>query len=69
MTARVTWTGLGNFAVIGVSPTEGRDLLVNEVRFAPADTPPFTTQKAANSGITLIQVLADGGTWNVNLGR
>ena len=67
VTARMRWTGFGNFAVIGVSPTDGRDLLANEVRFSPGDVPPFSTESVARTGITLVQVLSDDGTWTVAL--
>jgi|GEM_PF-1185086 len=63
-----TWNGYGNFAVIGVSPTRGRDLMVNEVRFAGGSTPPFSTTSTAQSGITVVQVLSNSGTWTVRLG-
>lgn len=67
-TSTATWNGFGNFAVIGVSPSQGRDLLVNEVRFAGRDTPPFTTTGTAKSGISIVQVLSNDGTWAVRLG-
>jgi len=67
-TSTATWNGYGNFAVIGVSPSHGRDLLLNEVRFAPRDTPPFTATDTAKSGITIVQVLSTEGTWAVRLG-
>ncbi len=67
-TSTATWNGFGNFAVIGVSPSTGRDLLVNEVRFAGRDTPPFATAGTAKSGISIVQVLSNDGTWAVRLG-
>lgn len=67
-TTTATWTGFGNFAVIGVSPSRGRDLMVNEVRFAGGSTPPFTATSTAQSGITVVQVLSNSGTWSVRLG-
>lgn len=67
-TATSSWNGFGNFAVIGVSPTTGRDLIANEVRFVGRDTPPFTTTSTAKSGITVVQVLSSSGTWSVRLG-
>lgn len=66
-TATATWNAFGNFAVVGVSPTTGRDLLVNEVRFSGRNTPPFTTTSAAKAGISVVQVISDGGTWSVRL--
>lgn len=66
-TSTATWNGFGNFAVVGVSPSAGRDLMVNEVRFAGRDTPPFTASSTAKSGITVVQVLASEGTWSVRL--
>lgn len=67
-TATATWNGYGNFAVIGVSPTRGRDLFVNEVRFAGRGTPPFTATSTAQSGITVVQVLSGSGSWSLRLG-
>ena len=66
--ATATWDGFGNFAVIGVSPANGRDLLVNEVRFEGVDTPPFSTTSTAQPGISVVQVLATSGTWSVRIG-
>lgn len=63
-----TWNGFGNFAAIAVSPTRGRDLMVNEVRFPGGDTPPFTSTATAQSGTTFVQVLSAEGTWSVRLG-
>lgn len=62
-----TWNGYGNFAVMGVSNTRGRDLMVNEVRFQGGDTPPFSATATAQSGISVVQVLSEG-TWSVRLG-
>ena len=62
-----SWTGFGNFAAIGVSPSQGRDLFTNEVRFAGGDTPPFTATATAQAGITFVQVLSNEGTWRVQL--
>lgn len=67
-TATATWDGFGNFAVIGVSPSQGRDLLVNEVRFRGTSTPPFTANATARSGISVVQVLSSSGSWSVKLG-
>ena len=66
VTADATWTGRGKFSVIGVSPSEGRDLIINEVRFS-ADTPPFSDASVTKSGVSLVQVISDQGTWNVGL--
>lgn len=63
-----TWNGFGNYAVTGVSPTRGRDLMVNEVRFAGGDQPPFTANATAQSGISVVSVLSAEGTWSVRLG-
>jgi len=67
-TSTASWNGFGNFAVIGISPTAGRDLMVNEVRFAGRSTPPFSAASTAKSGITVVQVLSNSGTWSVRLG-
>ena len=67
-TARASWNSFGNFAVIGVSPSTGRDLMVNEVRFAGRNTPPFTTAATAKSGISVVQVLSGSRTWSFRLG-
>ena len=67
-TVSATWNGFGNFAVTGVSPSRGRDLMVNEVRFAGGDTPPFTANATAQSGIEVVNVLSAEGTWSVRLG-
>ncbi|MGI9608478.1 MAG: calcium-binding protein [Acidimicrobiales bacterium] len=69
VTTDATWDGFGNFAVIGVSPTDGRRLLVNEVRFNGTHTPPFTVDRVAIPGISLVQVLSDEGSWTVELGN
>lgn len=66
-TIDATWDGFGNFAVIGVSSEEGRDLLVNEVRFRGSATPPFRAQASAKAGITIVQVLSTEGSWSVDL--
>ena len=63
--AEATWDGFGNFALIGVSPSEGRDLILNEVRFSGRDQPPFATEAVAKSGISLVQVIADEGAWTI----
>lgn len=67
-TSTATWNGFGNFAVIGVSPSSGRDLMINEVRFAGRNVPPFTATSTAKSGISVVQVLSSSGTWSVRLG-
>ncbi|MFT7474464.1 MAG: hypothetical protein ACI81L_001389 [Verrucomicrobiales bacterium] len=67
-TMNATWNGFGNLAVIGVSPSEGRGLMVNEVRFSRLDTPPFAAAATAKSGISVVQVLSTSGTWSVRLG-
>ena len=67
-TMNATWNGFGNFAVLGVSPSRGRDLMVNEVRFSGRSTPPFTAAATAKSGISVVQVLSTSGTWSVRLG-
>ena len=67
-TSQASWNGFGNFAVIGISPTTGRDLMVNEVRYARTSTPPFSATSTAKSGITVVQVLSSSGTWSVRLG-
>ncbi len=64
-----TWNGYGNFAVIGVSPGQGRDLMVNEVRFQGGGNPPFTTQATAKSGISVVQVLSSSDSWTVHLAK
>ena len=61
------WDGFGNFAVIGVSNTNGRDLMVNEVRFPGQDTAPFSAAATAQAGISVVQVLSESGTWSVRL--
>ncbi len=66
-TAEATWDGFGSFAVIGVSPQEGRDLLVNEVRFQGQDRAPFSASASAQAGITIVQVLSTDGSWSVDL--
>lgn len=66
-TVDATWDGFGNFAVIGVSEEEGRDLLINEVRFPGQATPPFNAQASAKAGITIVQVLSTEGSWSVDL--
>jgi hypothetical protein len=67
-TATASWNGFGHFALMGVSPTTGRDLMVNEVRYERTDTPPFSAAETAKSGITVAQVLSTSGTWSVRLG-
>lgn len=67
-TATASWDGYGNFAVIGVSPTKGRDLMVNEVRFRGRNVGPFAATSTAKSGISVVQVLSGPGTWSVWLG-
>jgi len=64
-----TWNGYGNFAVVGVSPGEGRDLMVNEVRFSRGESPPFTTEATAKSGISVVQVLSSADAWTVHLAK
>jgi len=66
-TVEASWDGFGSFAVIGVSPTEGRDLLVNEVRFEGQARPPFSAEASAKAGITIVQVLSTDGSWSVDL--
>jgi len=61
-----SWDGLGTFAVIGVSPTEGQQLLVNEVRF-DSQTTRFTAQANAQAGIEIVQVLSNEGSWSLNM--
>lgn len=63
-----TWDGFGNFAAVGISPSRGRDLMVNQVRFPGGDTPPFTATATAQQGISFVQVLSAEGTWRVQLG-
>jgi Ca2+-binding RTX toxin-like protein len=65
VTASAEWTGQGQFSVVTVSAAEGRDLAVNEVRFGAA--PPFTATSVTKSGIGLVQVISDEGTWSVRL--
>ncbi len=67
-TATTSWNGFGNFALIGVSPTTGRDLMVNQVRYERRDTPPFSAAETAKSGLSVVQVLSTSGTWSVRLG-
>ena len=61
------WTGFGNFAVVGLSASEGRDLLVNEVRFSDVDTPPFSVDTVPEPGVELVQVISDEGDWTISL--
>lgn len=61
------WTGFGNFAVVGLSATNGRQLIVNEVRFADVDTPPFSVEKVPEPGVELVQVISDEGDWTISL--
>lgn len=65
--ATVTWEGFGNFAVVGLSAADGRDLLINEVRFGDVDTPPFTVETVPRPGMELVQVISDEGDWTVSL--
>ncbi len=65
VTASAEWTGDGQFSVVAVSPSEGRDLAINEVRFGA--TPPFSATSVTKSGVQLVQVISDEGTWNVSL--
>lgn len=67
VTATAEWDGFGHFAVVGVSPADGRDLLVNEVRFDGQSTPPFNAEAVAETGIALVQVLSDEGDWTVTI--
>lgn len=66
-TATASWTGFGNFAVIGHSGAEGRELLVNEVRFSDVDSPPFGVETVPRPGMELVQVLSDDGDWTIEL--
>ncbi len=69
-TVTTRWTGFGHFAVVGVSASDGRDLVVNEVRFeGGAQAPPFTAQDVVKPGLSLVQVLSEGGDWSVDLAR
>ncbi len=63
------WNGYGHFAVIGASASDGRDLLVNEVRFETRETPPFSAEAVAKPGVSLVQVISDAGNWSVGLSR
>jgi len=65
--ASATWDGFGNFAVVGLSATDGRDLLVNEIRFGDVDTPPFTLETVPEPGVELVQVISDEGGWTISL--
>lgn len=65
--ANATWEATGNFAVIGLSPREGRDLLVNEVRFADRDAAPFTATAAIQPRVVIVQVLSSPDPWSVRL--
>ncbi len=66
-TATATWDGYGNFAVFALSASEGRELLVNEVRFADTSVPPFSVETVPRPGVELIQVISDAGGWTVAL--
>jgi len=61
------WDGFGNFAAVGLSATDGRDLLVNEIRFGDVDTPPFTLETVPEPGVELVQVISDEGGWTISL--
>ena len=65
VTVTADWTGFGHFAVVGLSPEGGRELLINEVRFPGNATPPFQIQSVARPSVSLVQVLSDGGSWTV----
>jgi Ca2+-binding RTX toxin-like protein len=68
LSASVDWTGFGHFAVVAVAPSNGRDLLVNEVRFSGQGNPPFAAEAPAASNISIVQVLSDSGNWTVAIG-
>ena len=67
VTATANWNGFGHFAVVTVSPGGGRELAVNEVRFPGQDAAPFQKQSASRPGVSLVQVLSEGGSWTVEL--